>query len=78
MSIASGGPLLGLLALATLEPFLQSGLLDTQMGQLLVVLVGIAVVILVGRLVLRIAWRLVTIAAVVVGIALILSMLGLL
>lgn len=71
-----GGSLLGALALLQVAPFLQAGLLDTQVGQLLIVIVGIAVVILVGRIVLRIAWRLVTIAAVIVGIALLLTMFG--
>lgn len=56
---------------------LQAGLLGTQYGQLLLVIVAIAIVILIGRLVLRIAWRLVTIAAVIVGIALLLSLFGL-
>lgn len=50
------------------------GLLDTPLGQLLVVLVGIGVVVLVGRVVLSIAWRLVTIAALVVGVLLLVSM----
>lgn len=67
-----------ILALLQAVPFLQAGLFETPIGQLLIVLVGIAVVILIGRLVLRIAWRLVTIAAVVVAIALALSMIGLL
>lgn len=62
---------------ALAAPILQAELLATPIGQLLVVLVGIAVVILIGRIVLRIAWRLVTIAAVLVGIALLLSMFGL-
>lgn len=70
--------MLGALALLQVAPFLQAGLLDTQVGQLLIVLVGIAVVILVGRIVLRVAWRLVTIAAVIVGIALLLTMFGIL
>ncbi|SFK77009.1 hypothetical protein SAMN04487950_1008 [Halogranum rubrum] len=50
------------------------GLLDTSLGQLLVVIVGIGVVVLVGRVVLSIAWRLVTIAALVVGVLLLVSM----
>lgn len=73
-----GGSSLGTLAPLQVASLLQAGLLDTQIGQLLVVLVGIAVVILVGRVVLRIAWRLVTIAAVIVAIALVLSVFGLL
>jgi len=52
------------------------GLLGTQLGQALAVIVGIAVVILVGRVFLKIAWRLVTIAAVVVGALLVLSFFG--
>lgn len=49
------------------------GLLSDPLGQLLAVILGIGVVVLVGRLVLRIAWRLVTIAAVVVGLLLLAS-----
>ena len=56
----------------------QAGLLDTQLGQLLVALIGMLVVMVVGRVVLKIAWRLVTIAVVVVGAALLLSTFGLL
>ena len=56
----------------------QTGLLDTQLGQLLVVLIGMLIVMVVGRVVLKIAWRLVTIAVVVVGAALLLSTFGLL
>ena len=56
----------------------QAGLLDTQLGQLLVVLIGMLIVMVVGRVVLKIAWRLVTIAVVVVGAALLLSTFGLL
>lgn len=44
------------------------GLLATPLGQLLVGLVVIAIVIILGRIVLNIAWKLVLIAAVVVGI----------
>lgn len=40
------------------------------------VLAAVAVVILVGRLFLKIAWRLVTIAAIVVGALLLLSFFG--
>ena len=56
----------------------QAGLLGTQLGQLLVVLIGMLIVMVVGRVVLKIAWRLVTIAVVVVGAALLLSTFGLL
>jgi len=59
---------------AALVPLQLGGLLDSQLGQLLVVVVAIGVVVLVGRIVLRIAWRLVTIAAVIIGILLLLSM----
>ncbi|WP_251328669.1 hypothetical protein [Haloplanus pelagicus] len=50
------------------------GVLGGPLGQLLVAIVGIGVVILVGRVVLKIAWRLVTIAAVVVGVVLLASL----
>lgn len=62
--------------LTLLSAILQSGLLATPLGQLLLALVGVAIVIVVLRFVLSIAWRLVTIAAVVVGIVLILSIMG--
>lgn len=44
------------------------GPLSSLVGRLFVTLVVVGVVILVGRLVLRIAWRVVTIAAVVLGL----------
>nr|WP_138004827.1 hypothetical protein [Halalkalirubrum salinum] len=47
-------------------------------AQLLIVLVGVLLVILIGRLVLKIAWRLVTIAVVVVAVLLLVTTLGLL
>jgi hypothetical protein len=50
------------------------GLLSQPLGQLLAVIVVIGVVVLVGRIVLRVAWRLVTIAAVVVGLLLLATM----
>ena len=54
---------------------LQAGdFLSGPLGQLLLVIVAIGVVILVGRVVLRVAWRLVTIAALVVGVLLVLSL----
>ncbi len=62
----------------TLLALAQAGLLDSQLGQLLVVLIGMLIVMVVGRVVLKIAWRLVTIAVVVVGAALLLSTFGLL
>jgi len=63
------------MALASaLVPLQAGGLLDSPLGQLLLVVVAVGVVVLVGRIVLRIAWRLVTIAAVVIGALLLLSM----
>jgi hypothetical protein len=60
---------------ASALPALQAGgLLSEPLGQLLAVIVVIGVVVLVGRIVLRIAWRLVTIAAVVVGLLLLATM----
>ena len=54
---------------------LQAGdLLSGPLGQLLLVIVAVGVVILVGRVVLRVAWRLVTIAALIVGVLLVLSL----
>jgi len=54
---------------------LQIGILATPLGKLFALVVLIGVVVLVGRVVLRVAWRLVTIAAVVLGVVLLLSML---
>jgi TRAP-type mannitol/chloroaromatic compound transport system permease small subunit len=55
-------------------PVLQAGdLLATPLGQLFAALVVLAVVVLVGRVVLRVAWRLVTIAAIVVGLVLLIT-----
>lgn len=64
-----------LLATATLA---QGGLFGFSLPELLVALVGMLVVLVVGRLVLKIAWRLVTIAVVVVGALLLLAQFGLL
>jgi hypothetical protein len=50
------------------------GALSGPLGQLLLVIVAIGVVVVVGRIVLKIAWRLVTIAAVVVGLLLLASL----
>lgn len=55
----------------------QAGVLGLGLPQLLVALVGVLVVIVVGRIVLNVAWRLVTIAVVVVGALLLLAQLGL-
>lgn len=63
---------------ADLSLLLQAGFLATPLGRVLIALVGIAVVIVVLRFVLSIAWRLVTIAAVLVGLFLLLSTFGLL
>lgn len=60
-------------AIATV--LLQPGL-GSPLVRLLIVILAIGVVILVGRLLLRVAWRLVTIAAVVVGLLLLLSFFG--
>jgi hypothetical protein len=57
-------------------PLQFGGLLDTQLGQVLLVVLAIGVVVLVGRIVLKVAWRLVTIAAVVIGALLLLSFFG--
>jgi hypothetical protein len=58
--------------LGTVAPALQfGGALTGLLGQILSVIVVVGVVVLVGRVVLRIAWRLVTIAAVVVGLLLV-------
>ncbi|RLM57462.1 hypothetical protein DVK02_06770 [Halobellus sp. Atlit-31R] len=61
---------------ASLLPLQLGGLLAQPLGQALAVLVAIAVVIVVGRIALKIAWRLVTIAALVVGALLVLSFFG--
>jgi hypothetical protein len=42
--------------------------------QLLALVVAIGLVVLVGRVVLKVAWRLVTIAAVIIGLILLVSM----
>jgi type IV secretory pathway VirB2 component (pilin) len=61
--------------LASALPALQTGgFLSGPLGRLLAVIVVIGVVVLVGRIVLRVAWRLVTIAAVIVGLLLLATM----
>jgi hypothetical protein len=50
------------------------GVLGEPLGQLLLTIVVIGIIIVVGRVVLKIAWRLVTIAVVVVGLLLLASM----
>ena len=58
--------------LGTVAPALQlEKVLAGPLGQILSVIVVVGVVVLVGRVVLRIAWRLVTIAAAVVGLLLV-------
>ena len=57
---------------------LQPSFTSTPLGQVLVALVAIAIVIVIGRVVLAIAWKLVTIAAVVVALLFVLSTSGLL
>ncbi|QHS17637.1 hypothetical protein [Halopenitus persicus] len=57
---------------------LQPGFVSTPLGQVLIALVAVAIVIVIGRVVLAIAWKLVTIAAVVVALLLLLSTSGLL
>jgi len=59
----------------TSQVFLQlGGAFSGPLGQLLLVIVAIGIVVVVGRIVLKIAWRLVTIAAVVVGLLLLASL----
>lgn len=50
------------------------GALGGPLGQLLLAIVAVGVVVLIGRVVLKVAWRLVTIAAVVVGLVLLASL----
>lgn len=66
---------LALAALLSL-PMQLGGLLETPLGQAFVVVIALAVAVVVGRIVLRIAWRLITIAVLVVGILLLLSFFG--
>jgi len=66
----------GLGSAAPALPLQLGGLLGEPLGQALAVIVAIAVVVLVGRIVLKVAWRLVTIAAVVIGALLVLSFFG--
>ena len=64
------------LALAGLIAPAQAALLGSQVGQLLVALVAVALIIVVGKFVLKLAWRLVTIGIVVVAVFYLLSTLG--
>jgi len=61
-----------------LSLLLQAEFLATPLGRVLIALVGIAVLIVVLRFVLSIAWRLVTVAAVLVGAFFLLSTFGVL
>lgn len=60
--------------MSTLTPALASALLQVPalpagpLGQALIAIIAIGIVILVGRIVLSIAWRLVLIASVVIGL----------
>ncbi len=56
----------------------QTGVLGDPVGQVLIALVVIALVIVVGKFLLSLAWRLVTIAVVVVAVVFGLSAAGLL
>ena len=60
-----------------LPPLVLGGLLSTQLGQLLVAIVVLAVIVLVGRFVLHVAWRLLVIAGIVVALLYVLTALGL-
>jgi hypothetical protein len=74
--IIAGGMSSTLTSAAAVVPLQLGGLLSEPLGQALAVIVAIAIVVLVGRIALKIAWRLVTIAAVVVGALLLLSFFG--
>ncbi|KAB1193543.1 hypothetical protein GJR96_08820 [Haloferax sp. MBLA0076] len=59
-----------------LVPLQLGGFFAGPLGQLLLVVIAVGVVVLVGRMVLKIAWRLVTIAAVIIAVLLLLSFFG--
>jgi hypothetical protein len=60
-------------------PILQlGGLLNDPLGLALVAIAALLVIILVGRLFLRVAWKILVVAAVVVGAAYLLTVVGLL
>lgn len=63
-------------SLAGLLAPVQAALLGSQVGQLLVALVAVALIIVVGKFALKLAWRLVTIGIVVVAAFYLLSTLG--
>lgn len=52
---------------------IQMGIAATPLGRLLIGLVAVAAVIIIGRVVLAVAWKLVTIAAVIVALLFLLS-----
>jgi len=64
------------MALASTVALQLGGVPGGLLGRLMVAIVVVAVVVLVGRFVLSVAWRLVTIAALVVGALLLLSLFG--
>jgi len=63
---------------SVLTPLPLGPLPNDPLGLALVAIVALLVIVLVGRLFLRVAWRILTIAAVVVGIAYLLTVVGLL
>lgn len=66
------------LASLSVHPLGVPGLFATPLGRLVVAIVVIAVIILVGKFILNIAWRILTIAAVVVAAWWLLTVLGIL
>lgn len=60
----------------TAAVLLQSGIFASPLGQLLLTLIGVGITIVVLRFVLSIAWKLVSIGAVVVGALLVLTTVG--
>ncbi|WP_224268285.1 hypothetical protein [Haloprofundus salinisoli] len=60
--------------LPVVEPLLQTALSETPYGSLFIGLLTLGAVVLVGRVLLRLAWRLVTIAIVVVGLLAVVSL----
>ena len=66
----------GLESTAAALPLQLGGVPGQPLGRALAVIVAIAIVVLVGRIALKVAWRLVTIAAVVVGALVVLSFFG--
>ncbi|WP_224334342.1 hypothetical protein [Haloprofundus halobius] len=61
-------------ALPVVAPLLQTALGEMPYGSLFVGLLALGAVVLVGRLLLHLAWRLVTIALVVVAVLMVVSM----